>query len=278
MGEVWKARDTRLDRTVAIKFAGAAFGDRVKREAQTIAALSHPNIAALFDVGADYLVMEYVEGEPLRPTADIRKLLDIATQIADGLAAAHASGILHRDLKPDNILVTTACRVKILDFGLAKQHAIAADATQVLTITQPGMVVGTVAYMSPEQARGQALDARSDQFSFGLILYEMATGRRPFRAESTAELMTAIIREEAAPLPSTLPAPLRWTIERLLSKNPQDRYASTADLFAELRTIRARLPELSSSVGVTAATPRRRLPAWAAAALLVLFAFAALAF
>ncbi|HEY1339831.1 MAG TPA: serine/threonine-protein kinase [Bryobacteraceae bacterium] len=254
MGEVWKARDTRLDRSVAIKFAHAAFSDRSQREAHAIAALNHPNIGTLYDVGPDYLVMEYVEGAPLRPTEDIRKLLDVAVQIADGLSAAHSAGIIHRDLKPDNILVTKPGRVKILDFGLAKQSASESGATQAITMTQPGTVVGTVAYMSPEQARGQDLDARSDQFSFGVILYQLASGKHPFPRETTPEQMTAIIREAAPPLPASVPAPLQWTIERCLEKDPADRYDSTRDLFHELRTLRTRL---SGPVEPAAAAPRR---------------------
>ena len=175
MGEVWKARDTRLERSVAIKTSKTGFGKRFEREARAIAALNHPNIAHVYDVGENYLVMEFIDGAPVRPTDDIRKLLDIALQIADGLSAAHTAGIVHRDLKPDNILLTKDGRIKILDFGLAKQQAAAENpAANTVTLTEAGMVVGTVDYMSPEQARGQELDHRSDQFSFGLILYELA--------------------------------------------------------------------------------------------------------
>src|SRR3954449_6656254 len=224
MGEVWKAHDSRLNRTVAIKSSQPQFIARFESEARAIAALNHPNIATLYDVGPDYLVMEYVEGAPIRPTDDIRKLLDVSVQIADGLAAAHAAGIVHRDLKPDNILVTKTGRVKILDFGLAKQSATGVAATQALTVTQAGTIAGTVAYMSPEQARGEELDARSDQFSFGLILYELAAGKRAFERASAAETMTAIIREDHEPLPPSLPAPFRWLVERYLNKDAADRY------------------------------------------------------
>src|SRR4051795_2243696 len=155
MGEVYKARDKRLDRTVAIKVSKEAFSERFEREARAVAALNHPNICQLYDVGPEYLVMEFVEGTPIASVDTTRKLLDIAMQIADGLAAAHGAGIVHRDLKPDNILITKTGRLKILDFGLAKQSATTAAATQAFTVTQPGAVMGTVAYMSPEQARGQ---------------------------------------------------------------------------------------------------------------------------
>jgi len=181
MGEVWKARDTRLDRTVAIKFSNAAFSDRFQREARSIAALNHPNIATIHDVGDNYLVMEYVDGEPVRPPGDVRKTLDIAVQIADGVAAAHTAGFVHRDLKPDNILLTKAGRVKILDFGIAKQTGAPARGEVTMTAaTEPGKVIGTVAYMSPEQVRGESVETHSDQFSFGLILYELLAGKRAF--------------------------------------------------------------------------------------------------
>src|SRR5689334_7650888 len=161
MGEVYKARDTRLDRTVAIKISPEQFSDRFEREARAVAAMNHPNICTLHDVGPNYLVMEYVEGEPVSHADSTRKLLDIAVQIADGLSAAHSAGILHRDLKPANILVTRDGRVKILDFGLAKTVTPSEqDATVAMTSTEPGMILGTVAYMSPEQARGAPLDSR----------------------------------------------------------------------------------------------------------------------
>ena len=162
MGEVWKARDTRLGRTVAIKTSRDAFSERFEGEARTIAALNHPNICQLYDVGASYLVMELVEGQPLAAVNGVRKLLDLAVQIADGLAAAHTAGILHRDLKPENILVTRDGRVKILDFGLAKA-AVSEPINDAATmdVTHPGTVVGTVNFMSPEQARGESLSRRS---------------------------------------------------------------------------------------------------------------------
>ncbi len=265
MGEVWKARDTRLDRTVAIKFCAAEFNERFGREAKAIAALNHSNICQIYDVGPDYIVMEYVEGAPIAPVDTARKLLDIAVQMSDGLAAAHAAGIIHRDLKPDNVLITRDGRVKILDFGLAKaahSETAADDATCTIdpverVLTDPGTTVGTVAYMSPEQARGQTnLTAQSDQFSLGLVLYELAAGKRAFRRGSKAETMAAIIREEAEALPAAVPAPLRWVIQRLLQKEPAERYDSTGDLYRDLRQLRGHLSESASASAIPAVAQR----------------------
>ena len=270
MGEVYKARDTRLDRVVAIKVSQEAFSERFEREARAVAALNHPNICQLYDVGPNYLIMEFVEGTPVAPVDTARKLLDVAVQIADGLASAHAAGIIHRDLKPDNILITRDGRVKILDFGLAKIVATGAgpaDATR--TVTNAGTTMGTIAYMSPEQARGNTdLTPQSDQFSFGLVLYELAAGRRAFSRDSAAEVMTAIIREDAEPLPAAVPVQLRWIVERLLAKDAVDRYDSTRDLYRELRQIRERLTETTSGVQAASIAPaakrQERMPrAWA---------------
>jgi eukaryotic-like serine/threonine-protein kinase len=260
MGEVWKARDTRLDRIVAIKTSKTGFSERFAREARAIAALNHPNICQLYDLGTlpeggGYLVMEFIDGAPIAPVDSPRKLLDLAAQIADGMAAAHAAGFTHRDLKPDNVLVTgpqtpNPGRVKILDFGLAKYAESSASSEAAPTIapsTTPGTVLGPVAYMSPEQARGQEVDARSDQFSFGLIVYELAARKRAFVGASAAETMSAIIRDEADPLPSTVPTPLRWVVERCLAKDPVERYDSTRDLYRELKLARERLSEPSGS-------------------------------
>ena len=258
MGEVYKARDTRLDRIVAIKVSQERFSDRFQREARASAALNHPNICQLYDVGPNYLVMEFVDGSPIGRVDNARKLVDLAVQIADGLAAAHAVPIVHRDLKPENILVTADGRVKILDFGLAKVAAAtsaAADATQTI-VTDPGTTVGTVYYMSPEQARGEAtLGPQSDQFSFGLVLYELAAGKRAFQRASAPETMTAIIRDQPDPLPADVPVPLRWVVERLLAKEAAERYESTRDLYRELKQIRERLSQSTGGLQSAAVAP-----------------------
>jgi serine/threonine protein kinase len=255
MGQVYRARDLRLGRDLAVKILppelaiDASRRQRFESEARVVAALNHPNIVAIYDVGsADglaFIVSELVEGETLRGVlkrgpVPVRKAMDIAVQIADGLAAAHSAGIVHRDLKPENIMLTPQGRVKILDFGLAKSIRGAAqdDTTQTIGPTQLGSIVGTVAYMSPEQAAGRGdLDGRSDQFALGLILHEVVSGKKAFEGRTAAELMTAIIREDPAPLPTGLPTPFRWTIQRCLAKEPGQRYAATLDLFLELRQL-----------------------------------------
>jgi serine/threonine protein kinase len=266
MGQVYRARDTRLNRTVALKVSNDRFSERFEAEARAIAALNHPNVCQLHDVGPNFLVMELVTGSPISPVVHQPKLLDLAVQIADGLAAAHAAGLVHRDLKPENILVTAEGRVKILDFGLAKQIAPLSDGDATRAVTSQGVIVGTIAYMSPEQARGQALDSRSDQFAFGAILYELACGRRAFGGETYAETIAAIIRDEPQPLPHSVPAPLRWVIARCLSKDPSERYESTRDLYHELRQLQQHLSELSAA---PAPAPGRRRSGWLASGLAI---------
>ena len=269
MGEVYRARDERLRRDVAIKVLSAELagnGDRRKRfeqEARAVSALSHPNLVTIHDIGVTgdviYIAMELVDGRTLREVQHdgplpTRRLLDIAFQIADGLAKAHAAGIVHRDLKPENIMMTRDGVAKILDFGLVKllprEGEAGEDSATAIQETRPGTVLGTIGYMSPEQASGKPADFRSDQFSLGSILYELATGKRAFQRNTTAETLTAIIREEAEPvakLNASVPAPLRWLIERCLSKEPDGRYASTRDLASDLRSIREHLSEASVS-------------------------------
>ncbi|HXG90342.1 MAG TPA: protein kinase [Vicinamibacterales bacterium] len=266
VGEVYRAWDPRLEREVAIKILkeqAEIDPDRVWRfvaEARAASALNHPNILVVFDAAVDghtpYIVSELIEGESLRGevrrgAVPLKRLLDLATQMADGLAEAHNAGIVHRDLKPENIMVTPAGRAKILDFGLARTtglHSGKGVPTDLdgQTQTESGLLIGTVPYMSPEQARGSAGDFRSDQFSFGLILYEMATGRSAFRREAPAETLEAIIHEEPTPLPeinAQAPLLLWWIVERCLAKNPGDRYASTADLHRDIRHLRDRLAD-----------------------------------
>ena len=220
MGEVWKARDSRMQRVVAIKFPEARFSGRFEREVRAIAALNHPKVAQIYDVGDDYIVMKFVDGAPIHDSGDLRKTMDIAVHLADGLAAAHAAGFVHRDLKPANVMLSRDGRVKILDFGLAKRApGSAEDETESLVLSSAGAILGTVAYTSPEQARGQQVDFRTDQFSFGIVLYELLGGHPAFRRNSAVETMTAFIREDAEPLPPETPAALRWTVERCMAKD-----------------------------------------------------------
>ncbi len=272
MGEVWRARDERLNRTVAIKILPASVSNdpnrraRFEREARALGALNHPNIVAVYDYGTDegrsYIVSELVEGESLRGVLDegrpsMRKLVDIAVQIAEAMAAAHNVGIVHRDLKPENIMVSPNGRVKVLDFGLAKQtleaQTAAPEKTATLALSEPGLVMGTAGYMSPEQVRGEATDHRSDIFSYGTVLYELATGKRAFHAGSSVETMHAILREEPPELQadsSLVPAPLATIIRRCIEKRPADRFQSAADLAFALRAI---VP--SASTGTQIAVP-----------------------
>ncbi|HEY7574508.1 MAG TPA: protein kinase, partial [Thermoanaerobaculia bacterium] len=222
------------------------------------------NIVTIHDIGSSdstiFIAMELIEGKTLREILQggalpMRKLLDLGYQIADGLSKAHAAGIVHRDLKPENVMVTRDGVVKILDFGLAKLVKTQSDeVSEIPTATHAGTVLGTVGYMSPEQASGKPLDFRSDQFSLGSILYEMATGRRAFQRNTSAETLTAIIREEVEPVEranTATPTPLRWLLERCLQKEPDERYASTRDLARDLKSIREHLSETAVSGEVT---------------------------
>jgi serine/threonine protein kinase len=243
MGEVYKARDTRLDRTVAIKILPAAIPDdadqraRFEREARAVAALNHPHICTLYDVGPDYFVMEMVDGQPLAGPLPLARALEFASQILSALDAAHRKGITHRDLKPGNILVTKQ-GIKLLDFGLAKLGTSAAvtsvayslaDApsqspTTQQTVTDEHMILGTVQYMSPEQAQGKPADARSDIFSFGLVLYEMLTGQRAFDGTNPASVMAAILERDVPSVAGVVPPALERLLQRCLAKDPEARY------------------------------------------------------
>src|SRR5438105_6334745 len=233
MGDVWKARDTRLDRTVAIKISKDQFSERFEREARAVAALNHPHICTLHDVDPNYLVMEFVEGTTLKCPLPIEKAVAYAGQILDALDAAHRKGITHRDLKPANILVTKQ-GIKLLDFGLAKQSApLAQDgATLTQALTAQGQILGTLQYMAPEQLQGKEADARSDLFAFGCVLYEMLTGKRAFEGASAASVIAAILEREPAPL--TAAPPLDRVVRRSLAKDPDQRFQTARDLKAAL--------------------------------------------
>lgn len=279
MGEVYKARDTRLGRDVALKLLpDPANRDRFELEAKAIAALNHPNIMSVFDVGENYFVSELVDGESLRnlPPMPVRKVTDLAAQIADGLAAAHAAGIVHRDLKPDNIMVTRDGRAKILDFGLAKIETPVSkdpDATLAIGKTDPGMVMGTVGYMSPEQVRGRPADHRSDIFSFGLVLYEMLGSKRAFTGDSGVEVMNAILTVDPPDLPPTVPPALVQIVDHCIEKNPADRFQSARDLAFGLRSLSAPTHSSGQLHAITAEQPDgvklRGLWPWIAAAIAV---------
>lgn len=239
MGEVWTARDTRLDRTVAIKFLKEGFSARFKREARAISALNHPNICTLFDIGEDYLVMEYVDGRPPKGPLPLEEALRYAIQIADALGAAHRRGIVHRDLKPANILLTNST-AKLLDFGIAKaQWPGASDETETMPVTEEAVMVGTPQYMSPEQAEGSAVDARSDIFSFGAVLYHLLTGRGAFQRESRLATVTAILRDD--PPRMNVPPEIENIVTRCLRKDPSERFQNIAELKAALEHTAANL-------------------------------------
>ena len=295
MGEVYSATQNSLGRQIAIKVLASASAldpERLRRfeqEARAASALNHPNIISIYDVGRDgatsYIAMELVDGKTLRALLEagplgIKKALQIATQIADGLAKAHAAGIVHRDLKPENVMVSRDGFVKILDFGLAKllpsldsSDSSSETMTVAAPATHPGMVMGTAGYMSPEQARGGEIDYRSDIFSFGSMLYEMVAGKQPFKCASTAQTLAAIIEDDPQPVaeanPKT-PTPLRWIIERCLAKDPEDRYTSTRDLARDLQSIRDHLSEATSSAQIPQAVVGYKYPRWLMPALLFL--------
>jgi serine/threonine protein kinase len=292
MGEVYRARDTRLQRTVAIKILPAHLSSdtdlhaRFEQEAKSISGLQHPNICVVHDVGSqdgvDFMVMEYFAGKTLDKlippggmSAD--QAIKYAVQVADALSRAHAAGIIHRDLKPANIMADESGLVKVLDFGLAKLAAPASamsgsgssdnEATMATMATTPGMIVGTAAYMSPEQAEGKPIDPRSDVFSFGSVLYEMLTARRAFEGRSSAALLTAVMRDDPKPLSEVkrdVPPELRQIVTRCLRKDPAARYASGAELAQELKNCRDLLsPRLGRDAQSGADCQRGATPALA---------------
>src|SRR5271170_6227645 len=235
MGEVWRARDSRLGRDVAIKISDQQFSDRFEREARAIAALNHPNICTLHDVGPNYLVMEIVEGPTLaeriaKGPIPLDEALSIAGQIAEALDAAHEKGIIHRDLKPANIKIRPDGSVKVLDFGLAKSVVDPAKVTSdspTLMHSTAGMILGTAGYMSPEQARGQEVDKRSDIWAFGVVLYEMTTGRRLFEGPTVSDSLAAILTLE--PDLTLAPAKARRLLAKCLEKDPKKRLRDIGD-------------------------------------------------
>jgi serine/threonine-protein kinase len=273
MGEVWKARDKRLAREVAIKIlpddlCDAAARRRFQREAQMASSLNHPHILTVYDVdeaeGQQYLVTEFVDGGTLSDWAKTekrtwREIVELLTTIADGLATAHAAGIMHRDIKPANILVAKNGYAKLADFGLAKLTGPASDEVTVRTLSEPtqlGMILGTIAYMSPEQASGKTVDARSDIFSFGIVLYELLAGYRPFSGATDLETLQSVIHKAPPPLGDHVPATLRAVVEKALEKDRADRYQSMRELVIDLRrlmryqTTEVPLTERTASIAV----------------------------
>src|SRR5207237_1995260 len=283
MGEVYRARDARLGRDVAIKVLPEVLATdpaalaRFEREMQTLAALSHPHIVSIFDVGKQhqiaYAVTELLHGETLgditaRGPLPVRKALDYGVQIARALGAAHERGIVHRDLKPGNVFVAGDGHVKVLDFGLARNTA-AADAGLTMTGTRPGMVMGTVGYMAPEQARGLAVDHRADIFAFGCVMYEMVSGRRAFERDSAADTLSAILKEDPPPLSgiaASVPPAVDRVVQRCLEKNPEERFQSARDLAFALDALSAPSGGPLNGTSISGpATSRRRLRTIAAA-------------
>ncbi|MGE5413152.1 MAG: serine/threonine-protein kinase, partial [Syntrophomonadaceae bacterium] len=279
MGEVYRAKDPRLGREVAIKVLPASFSqdaDRLRRfeqEAKAAGILNHPNITAVYDIGtnqgdgAPFVVQELLEGETLRSELSggrlpPRKAIDYSIQIAHGLAAAHEKGIVHRDLKPENLFVTKDGRVKVLDFGLAKLTQIdgSGSTSRLPTATEPGIVMGTLGYMSPEQVKGESADGRSDIFALGAILYEMLSGRRAFEGGSTGEAMAAILKEDPPDLSQSnrnVSPGLERLVRHCLEKNPECRFQSARDLAYDLETLTT-----ASAPAVAAGSPGKRSPKW----------------
>ncbi|HSB64771.1 MAG TPA: protein kinase [Thermoanaerobaculia bacterium] len=272
MGDVYRAKDTRLGRDVALKVLSPhLLSDRegllrFAQEARAASALNHPSIVTIYEIGQaagmPYLAMEFITGKTVREIISdgplpVRRLVDLAAQLTDGLARAHGVRIVHRDLKPENLMVSADGFLKILDFGIAKLSDSSPAKSETPFLTEVGMTIGTPSYMSPEQASGRPVDFRSDQFSAGLILYELATGKRAFHRANTPETLTAIIREDPEPLTALaprLPAPVRWIIERCLSKDPDERYASTRDLARDLKQMQLNTDGLFGTESLSASS------------------------
>jgi len=247
MGEVYKAHDGRLNRTVAIKRLIADDASRFQSEARAIAAINHPHICQIYDVGPDYLVLEYLQGEPISGPVTREEAVRLASQIADALHAAHERGILHRDLKPANVMVVRqggSLHAKLLDFGIAQLTSADPSATRTLA----GDVTGTPAYMSPEQAAAKPLDARSDVFSFGAVLHELLTGTRAFTGDSTAQILSAVLRDDPSPLAA--PPALQEIVKRCLAKDPHRRFQTMADVSQALRHLTGGTAEATASIAV----------------------------
>jgi serine/threonine protein kinase/Tol biopolymer transport system component len=277
MGEVYKARDTRLDRIVAIKISNERFTERFELEARAVAALNHPNICTLHDVGPNYLVMEYIEGESPKGPMSLDEALRIARQIADALEAAHERGITHRDLKPANIKIKPDGTVKVLDFGLAKLAATSSGSgerspTFTIGMTEAGMILGTASYMAPEQARGKATDKRADIFAFGVVLHEMITGKRLFGGEDAGEMLAKVIRDE--PDLSDAPPSVHRLLVECLQKDPRKRLRDIGDVWRLLEGA----PAAVASGALEPAPPRKAQWLWPAAAAVLLLSTGALAF
>ena len=290
MGVVYRGFDTRLNRPVAVKFLADDMADRAarhrfQREAQMASSLNHPHILTVYDAGdfegSQYLVTEFVDGGTLKEWARAerrswRDIVNLLAGVADGLAAAHAAGILHRDIKPDNILVARNGYAKLADFGLAKIEEPSSNDAVTRTLrtetTGPGIILGTIAYMSPEQASGRPTDARSDIFSFGVVLYELLAGRRPFQGTTDLELLQTIIHSAAPPLGDDVPLPLRMVVEKALENAPADRYQSTRDLAVDLRRLARKSADVSHATSAplapAAQPPKPRK--WAAVGLVLL--------
>src|SRR5436190_10613351 len=289
MGRVYRATDTKLNRPVAIKLLSDEFADvaarhRFQREAQLASSLNHPHILTVYDAGEyngrQYLITEFVDGGTLKDwikaeKRTVRQIVELLTGIADALAVAHEAKITHRDIKPANILIAKNGYAKLADFGLAKLSE-TGDPAATRTIaeghTRPGSVIGTIAYMSPEQASGQSLDGRGDIFSFGVVLYEMLTGKRPFSGRTDLEVMQRVIHGIPDPLGAEIPQALRYVVEKTLEKDPAERYQTARDLVVDLRRLGRQ--KTAEAAAVSVALPKRAWLAWGAA---VIFGIAAVA-